>query len=53
MTIPSDRGQKVDKGQRTEGQSDEGCWLRNKEHRIDAKASWSLKGNQKQGTNKR
>ena len=33
-----DRGQKVDKGW-----SDEGCWLLNKEHRIDAEASQSLK----------
>ena len=29
-----------------EGQSDEGCWLQNKEHGMDAKASQSLKGNQ-------
>ena len=36
-----------DGGWKTEGWSDEG-WLQNKEHRIDAKASWSLKGNQKQ-----
>ena len=30
-----------------EGQSDKGCWLWNKEHRTDAKASWIVKGNQK------
>ena len=30
------------------GQKDEGCWMWDMEHGIDAKASWSLKGNQKQ-----
>ena len=37
----------MDKGWRMEGWSDEGCWLQNKEQGIHAKASQSLKGNQK------
>ena len=31
-----------------EGQSDEGCWMWDTEHRLDAEASWSLKGYRKQ-----
>ena len=43
----------MDKGQRMKGWSDKRCWLWNKEDRIDAKASWSLKGNQNKRTKKR
>ena len=48
-----DEGVTKDRGWRTEGWSDKGCLLQDKEHGIDAKASWSLKGNQNKGTNKR
>ena len=42
-------------GQGTEdgGQSDKGCCLWNKEHRINAEASQSLKGNQYKRTKER
>ena len=42
----------IDKGWRMEGWSDKGCWLQNKEDRIDAVASQSLKDNQNKRTKK-
>ena len=39
--------------QRMEGWSDERCWLQNKEDRINAETSQSLKDNQNERTKKR